>query len=85
MHQLVLYGRSGCHLCEDMTLALAEFKRALQFDFVTIDVDSDPELRERYGMLVPVLALDGREICHYFLDLQALRAVLDAREKARSE
>ena len=47
-----------------------------RFDF--IDVDRSPELAQRYGLRVPVLAApDGIEICEYFLDLPALRAYLN--------
>ena len=41
--------------------------------FVEVDVDAEAELEARYGELVPVLiAPDGSEICHYFLDDPAL-------------
>jgi glutaredoxin len=46
-----LYSRSGCHLCEQMAAEL----RALGVAFEEIDVDSDPELRLKYGRDVPVL------------------------------
>ena len=46
-----LYGRRGCHLCEEMAREL----RSLGVDFDEIDVDSDPHLRLRYGRDVPVL------------------------------
>ena len=85
MRHLVLYGREGCHLCEDMAAALDEFKASLQFDYVVVDVDSGASLAERYGLLVPVLVRDGREICHYFLDKVALEAGLLPEKVARSE
>ena len=47
---------------------LLPLQRRWLFDIETKDIDSDPYLRERYNTLVPVLALDGEEICHYFLD-----------------
>jgi glutaredoxin len=46
-----LYGRQGCHLCEEMATQL----RALGVEFEETDVDSDPHLRLRYGRDVPVL------------------------------
>ena len=46
-----MYGRSGCHLCEEMAAEL----RALGIAFDEIDVDSDPHLRLQYGRDVPVL------------------------------
>lgn len=70
---LVLYGRTYCHLCEDMAKALRDRGVA----FVEIDVDRDPALEDRWGMLVPVLAdAQGREICHYHLDEGALSRAL---------
>lgn len=70
---LTLYGRYGCHLCEDMRLHLEELRGELAFDLELVDVDADPALAARYGTLVPVLADGDQEICHYFLDLVALR------------
>ncbi|HEX7221514.1 MAG TPA: glutaredoxin family protein [Burkholderiales bacterium] len=46
-----MYGRSGCHLCEEMAAQL----RALRIPFDEVDVDSDPRLRVQYGRDVPVL------------------------------
>ncbi len=70
---LKLYGRSYCHLCEDMARAL----RALGVGFDEIDVDSDPALEERYGERVPVLTdAAGAEICHYRLEPQALKKLV---------
>lgn len=43
------------------------------FQLVSVDVDSVPALAEAYGHKVPVLVdAEGEEICHYFLDRQAL-------------
>ena len=75
--QLLLYGRSYCHLCEDMAAALRGLQEALGFAFEVVDVDADPATEARYGELVPVLTdLKGEEICHYFLDIAALEARL---------
>lgn len=58
-------------------LAALEATRG-EFDFAVevVDVDTRPEWVERYDQLVPVLTLAGTEICHYFLDLERLRTVL---------
>lgn len=75
--RLTLYGRSYCHLCEDMANALRPLQASLDFSFDVVDVDADAGIEERYGELVPVLTdSQGREICHYFLDLAALHARL---------
>jgi glutaredoxin len=75
--RLTLYGRSYCHLCEEMAQALRALEPELGFTFEIVDVDADPADEERYGELVPVLTdASGEEICHYFLDAAALRARL---------
>ena len=55
MKRLTLYSRRGCHLCEEMLEALEPAERAGRFSVQVLDVDADPELRERYGLRVPVL------------------------------
>jgi hypothetical protein len=37
-----------------------------------VDIDSSPELAQLWGDRIPVLCVDGREICHYYLDKHAL-------------
>jgi len=45
-----------------------------------VDVDGDPALQAQYDELVPVLVGHGsaadRELCHYFLDVEAVNAHL---------
>lgn len=78
--RLTLYGRTYCHLCEDMLRALEGLQDELQFTVQVVDVDADDALESRYGERVPVLVdSDGREICHYFLDLTALTDRLAVR------
>ena len=79
---LTFYERAGCHLCEDMLLTLLEFRDELPFDLERVDVDDSSALADRYGHLVPVLALGEVEICHYHLDKRALeRHVLGAGDR----
>jgi hypothetical protein len=75
--ELMVYAREHCHLCENMIASLRNLQAKLRFRFDVTDVDSDDELRLRYGERVPVLvAQRGEEICHYHLDLNALDAYL---------
>ena len=68
--QARLYGRAGCHLCEQM----ARLLRAFGVSFEEVDVDTDEALRQRYGDRVPVLTdAAGKELCYGRLD----PAVLD--------
>lgn len=71
---LTVYGREDCHLCQDMIAALEVFQPEYRFSFRFIDVDEDETLERQYGHLVPVLTGNDEEICHYFLDPDALAA-----------
>ncbi len=45
------------------------------FSVEMVDIDSSERLVQAYGHKVPVLSgVGGEEICHYFLDQQALDA-----------
>jgi len=74
--ELVLYGRAGCHLCDEMRAGLLALQAEFDFRLTEVDVGWAGDLAERYGRLVPVLEMAGREICHYFLDEERLKAVL---------
>ena len=73
---LTLYGRSYCHLCDDMAAALEPLRREFGFGLAWVDVDRDPVLEVRYGERVPVLAHGDAELCHFFLDTAHVRAYL---------
>ena len=61
MRQVTLYTRAGCHLCADAEAVLRRARASVPFTLRTVDVDSDPELARRYGVRVPVVAVDGVE------------------------
>jgi hypothetical protein len=74
--RLTLYSRVYCHLCDDMLAALGNLRGEFAFDIDVIDVDADPLLEQKYDELVPVLAVNGEELCHYFLDEPKVREYL---------
>ena len=73
--ELTLYTREGCHLCDDMELALRACADDLDFEIRRVPIDNNSDLEQAYGTLVPVLVCGDEEVCHYFLDLQALKRV----------
>jgi glutaredoxin len=75
MPEVVLYTRQGCHLCE----VAADVLRRHQLTFEAIDIDGQPELRERYNECVPVVVIDGRERFRGRVDELLLRRILSRR------
>lgn len=55
-HRYRLLSRQGCCLCEGLAERLAALVPPPAVD--VIDVDQDPELQARYGLEVPVLAIE---------------------------
>ncbi|MDR5855005.1 glutaredoxin family protein [Caballeronia sp. LZ062] len=77
--RFVLYGRAWCHLCEDMRAELEPIAQRFNAAIEWIDIDEDPLLEARYNERVPVLMLDGLELCEHRLDAQAVHSALSAR------
>ena len=74
MREFVVYSRRGCHLCDEMLEQLESLCRD-DDQLTVLDVDARPEWAEAYGVFVPVLLLDGQEICRYELDKKAVAAL----------
>ncbi len=74
--KLTLYGRSYCHLCDEMLAVLEPLRDEFGLAIEVVDVDSDADLEQRFGALVPVLMHADTELCHYHLDTAKVRAYL---------
>jgi glutaredoxin len=74
--RVTLYTRVGCHLCETAEAVLSAERAASPFLLEVVDVDTDPELVRRYGVRVPVVAVDGVEEFQYEVPADLLRARL---------
>jgi len=72
---LVLYGRPGCHLCDEARVVL----QRVGHPFEEVDIEGDDELLARYLERIPVIALDGTELYDFFVNEAELRDLLDAR------
>ncbi|HND51498.1 MAG TPA: glutaredoxin family protein [Pirellulaceae bacterium] len=80
-HDVILYTREGCHLCDDAHELLVRFGLRPRL----VDIDEDPRLRERYHTLVPVVAIDGRERFRGRVNEVLLRRLLVARPQFDSD
>ena len=78
MRTVTLYGRPGCHLCDDARAVLLRVRREVSFELVERDIESDDALLRRYLERIPVVAVDGREVFDLFVEEDALRAALSS-------
>jgi hypothetical protein len=74
--KLVVYIKDGCHLCEQMLDELGQMSLPGEMEIQTIVIDDNDQLMEKYGSKVPVLTYLEKEVCHYFLDPDALNQAL---------
>jgi glutaredoxin len=68
VRRVVLYGKPGCHLCDEARAVVAAVRARQPFDLEEVDVSTDPELHRRYGERIPVLALDGDELFEFHVE-----------------
>jgi glutaredoxin len=74
---LTVYGKPGCHLCDDARVAVREVLAGRDVRLREVDVTLDPLLERRYGERIPVVALDGEVLFEYAVDPDGLRDRLD--------
>lgn len=78
MRTVTLYGRPGCHLCDDARDIVRRLAAELPFHLQDVDIESDDTLHKAYLERIPVLALDGEELYDFFVDEADLRERLSA-------
>jgi glutaredoxin len=79
--QLILYSRRDCCLCDEMKTVIQQVAARTALQLVEIDVDSDDELKAKYGSGVPVLFIDGRKAFKYRLTAAALTKKLHPKAR----
>ena len=58
--KILLYTRSGCHLCEDAKLVLEKYRAQFGLTIVEVDIDQDAAIEAAYDCWVPVVEIDGK-------------------------
>ncbi len=75
--RVTLYGKPGCHLCDEARAVLDAARAEREFELIEVDITMDPRLYARYGERIPVLAIGDAEVFDYVIDPTALRDRLD--------
>jgi hypothetical protein len=73
--EVVLYGRAGCHLCDDARAAILRVGERAVLTLTEVDIEADDALLKRYLERIPVVEVDGEELFEFFVD----EGVLEAR------
>ncbi len=81
MREVTLYGRPGCHLCDEARAVLERVRAELPFALAERDIEADDALFKAYLERIPVIALDGEELFEFFVDEAELRRRLAYTEQ----
>jgi len=70
---VTLYGKPGCHLCDDARAVVDGVRADVGFELAEVDITLDPVLANRLGERIPVVEIDGVEAFEHFVDAAELR------------
>jgi glutaredoxin len=77
--RVTLYGKPGCHLCDEARAVVRAVCAELGVGWTEIDITVDQELFETYGEQIPVTFVDGRQHDFWRVDPARLRKALAGR------
>lgn len=73
-----VYSRPGCHLCEQLIEELAPLVRG-RARLEVRNIDGHAPWQRQFGTRIPVVEIDGRIICEYHLNHDAVEDALSHR------
>ena len=77
MTSVVIYTRQACGLCRTAEALVADIAGG-RAEIRHVDIDQDPALVDRYGVRVPVVAVDGVEVGELVIEPDVLADALRA-------
>lgn len=82
--RVTLYTRPGCHLCEEARREILRAGRRDDYTLEEVDIDSDPELKARYGFDIPVVRVGDTVAFKHRLTAEEFRKQLTAASSRAS-
>ena len=83
MTLVTIYGRTGCHLCEDALQLLQSMQDELNFEIEEILIDGNEELEKLYGEKIPVTHIDGVHHDFWRVDPVRFKSSLERHRQRR--
>jgi glutaredoxin len=75
---VTLYGRPGCHLCDDARAVVQRVAQRVPLELVEVDIERDDALLKAMLERIPVISVDGTEHAQFFVDEEALVSALSS-------
>ncbi|MCX6453871.1 MAG: glutaredoxin family protein [Actinobacteria bacterium] len=74
MHEVQIYSRSNCHLCDVALETLVELQKEFSFTIKKVIIDGNPELEAKYGEQVPVILINNQQHDFFLVDPERFRS-----------
>lgn len=75
-HHITLYGKPGCHLCDDARAIVERVADELGATWEERDITASEQDYAKYGEMIPVTFVDGVQHDFWRVDETRLRAAL---------
>jgi glutaredoxin len=66
--EVLMYARPGCGLCDEAREVIMAERARTPFEYREVDVSGDDALELEYGIRIPVVLVDGRELFEIAVD-----------------
>jgi len=66
--EVLMYARPGCGLCDEAREVIMGVRARTSFEYREVDVTGDDALELEYGIRIPVVLVDGRELFEIRVD-----------------
>jgi glutaredoxin-like protein DUF836 len=73
-----MYSRPGCHLCDVAREVILGVRERVPFEYEEVDVSTADRLELEFGIRIPVVEVDGRELFEISVDPSELVRALSA-------
>ena len=74
--RVIIYSRPSCHLCDEVKKVIQAFGFNEEYTLEEINIESDPDLLERYRYDIPVITINGVEAFRHRLTLDEFKKKL---------
>jgi len=77
--EVIVYYKDDCHLCEAMLAQLDQLSQqqsSPEFHLSLRNIEDNDHWFREFREYVPVIVVNGEEVCHYFLDQEEFNTAL---------
>lgn len=73
---LTFYTRNGCHLCDKAMDIIFDLQNEFEFTIEERNIEEKDEWTERYGLMIPVVIINGKEVQYGPIDRATISGAL---------